>query len=86
VRAGEADREDGYRFDYRDSYAYEDANYGYTGFYVDESDYNYYFREGFRRGYEDGFYSRFRYGTRRANGFNILANVLGSIIDLQVLR
>jgi hypothetical protein len=53
-RAGEADRQDRWRSNYRDSYAYQDANYGYNGYYVDRGDYNYYFREGFRRGYEDG--------------------------------
>ena len=31
---------------------YRDANYGYSGYYVDRSDYNHYFREGFRRGYQ----------------------------------
>ena len=63
VRAGQADREDGFRGDYRSSYAYQDANYGYTGMYVGQTDYNYYFREGFRRGYEDGYNSSYRYGS-----------------------
>ena len=49
-RAGEADRHDHWRASYRDSYAYRDANYGYSGYYVSRSEYNYYFREGFRRG------------------------------------
>ena len=61
-RAGEADRQDRWRSDYRDSYAYQDANYGYTGYYVDQDEYNYYFRQGFSRGYEDGFNSRYQYG------------------------
>ena len=86
VRAGEADRLDGYRFDYRNSYAYEDANYGYTGMYVDQGDYNYYFRQGFQRGYEDGYYRRFRYGTRSNNGFGILASVLSAVLNLQAIR
>src|SRR5205814_1624468 len=51
-RAGVADREDRWNFDYRDSYAYQDANYGYDGYCEDQGAYNYYFREGFRRGYE----------------------------------
>jgi len=42
-------------------------SYGYGGYYVECDDYNYYFREGFRRGYEDGYYSRNQYG-RRSNG------------------
>ena len=51
--AGRADRQDDWNSDYRNSYAYQDANYGYDGRYVDPEDYNHYFREGFRRGYED---------------------------------
>jgi len=30
-RAGQADREDRWRSNYQDSYAYQDANYGYGG-------------------------------------------------------
>src|SRR5581483_8113057 len=66
-RAGEADRLDRWPSNYRESYAYQDANYGYNGYYVDRDDYNYYFREGFRRGYEDGYGSRYQYG-RHVNG------------------
>src|SRR3546814_1923052 len=32
--AGRADRQDNWRNDYRDSYAYQDANYGYNGYYI----------------------------------------------------
>src|SRR5262249_37875229 len=81
--AGQADRQDGYRFDYRNSYAYEDANYGYTGLYVDSTDYNYYFRQGCQRGYQDGYYSRFRYGQNANGTMGILANVLSAILNLQ---
>jgi hypothetical protein len=35
---------------YQGSFAYQDANYGYTGYYVDQDEYNYYFRQGFRHG------------------------------------
>jgi hypothetical protein len=85
-RAGLADREDGWRFDYRDSWAYRDANYGYTGLYLDESQYNYYFRQGFRRGYEDGYYSRFRYGQRANGTHQILGTLLAQILNLRSLR
>ena len=44
-RAGTADREDRWRPDYEDSFAYQDANFGYSGYYVDQADYNYYFRQ-----------------------------------------
>jgi hypothetical protein len=62
-RAGRADREDGWRFDPRSSFAYEDANYGNDGRYIEQSKYNHYFREGFQRGYEDGYYGRRKYGS-----------------------
>lgn len=86
-RAGRADREDGWRPDYRGSYAYEDASYGYDGWYVDRSEYRHYFREGFRRGYEDGYYGRSRYGRRGDDddGFLVLAAVVSAILGLQVL-
>lgn len=83
--AGQADRRDSWRFDYRDSYAYEDANYGYTGFYVNQPIYNYYFREGFRRGYEDGYYSRYQYGRHTGTGYAIFAGILAGILGLQAL-
>src|SRR6202795_5179738 len=46
-RVGQADRQDHWRFDYRNSYAYQDANYGYDGYYGEQDSYNYYFRQGF---------------------------------------
>ena len=86
-RAGKADRDDRWRSNYKDSYAYRDANYGYSGYYVDRSDYNHYFREGFRRGYEDGYNSRSQFG-RVANDGNpsILETILSQILNFQALR
>jgi len=85
-RAGAADREDHWRFSYEDSYAYQDANYGYNGYYVDRDDYNYYFREGFRRGYDDGFYSRSQYG-RNSNGVYVMLDInLSQLLGLQPIR
>jgi hypothetical protein len=82
-RAGQADRADGWRGSYQDSYAYQDSTYGYNGYYVDVNEYQYYFREGFRRGYEDGYYSRSQYG-RYSNGvYSILGTILGQILNLQ---
>jgi len=83
VRAGIADREDRWRNNYRDSYAYQDATYGYDGYYVDLTEYQYYFREGFRRGYEDGFYSRSRYGIQSNGAFSLIGSVLQAILNLQ---
>ncbi len=83
--AGRADREDGWHFNYRDSYAYRDANFGYAGYYVDQDAYNYYFRQGFRRGYQDGFYSRYQYGHYDNGANRILDGVLGGILILSAI-
>ncbi len=86
--AGQADRQDRGRADYRNSYAYRDANYGYNGNYVAQSDYNAYFREGFRRGYEDGYNTRTTYGNYNYNNNtgSILGNVLNTILGLTKLQ
>jgi hypothetical protein len=86
VRFGQADRQDGLPADYRNSFAYQDANYGYSGNYVDQADYNYYFRQGFQRGYSDGYYSRSQYGTALTGSPSILATLLSSILGLTSLR
>ena len=84
--AGRADRQDRWAFNYRTSYAYQDANYGYGGFYIERANYNYYFRQGFRRGYEDGYYSRYRYGVYSTGRYVVRAPVLSVIINLRSLR
>jgi hypothetical protein len=84
--AGQADRQDGWRFDYQSSYAYQDASYGFNGYYVDQTEYSYYFREGFRRGYEDGYYGRSQYGSYYNGQYSILGNVLSSILNFIALR
>lgn len=86
-RAGVADREDRWRGDYRDNYAYMDARYGYYGYYLDEAQYRYYFREGFRRGYEDGYYGHHHYGHRNDEGvYVVIATVLAVILGLHALH
>jgi hypothetical protein len=82
-RAGRADRLDGWRPDYRASYAYRDGDYGYYGYYVGASEYRYYFREGFRRGYEDGYGRHYRYGRNVDGNYLILQAVLSTILNLQ---
>jgi len=84
--AGRADRQDRWASNYQDSYAYQDANYGYTGYYVDQDDYNYYFREGFQRGYDDGYNSRYQYGRRSNGKYVILGAVLGTILTFEALQ
>jgi hypothetical protein len=85
-RAGKADRDDRWSFNYEDSYAYRDANYGYGGYYVSRDDYNYYFRQGFRRGYEDGYNSRHRYGRLADGTPSILETILSQILNFQSIR
>ena len=85
-RAGEADRLDHWKPDYARSPAYIEATYGYTGSYLDRSDYSYYFREGFRRGYTDGYYSRLQYGSGSNGTYSILANVLAGILQLTTIH
>ena len=78
-RAGRAARQDRWTSGYQNSYAYQDANYGYDGYYVEQADYNYYFREGFSRGYEDGYNSRYRYGRYSGGSYSILGGILSQI-------
>jgi len=85
-RAGQADRQDRWASDYRSSYAYQDANYGYDGYYVNQSEYNYYFREGFNRGYQDGYSSRMQYGSYSNGSRSILGGILSQILNLQSMR
>ena len=85
-QAGRADKQDHWRFDYRGSFAYQDANYGFDGRYVRQDDYNYYFREGFQRGYEDGYYGRRTYGTNVNGSDSLLGTVLNMILNLQPLQ
>ena len=81
-KAGRADRTDRWPSNYQKSYGYEDANYGFGGKYLPQSDYNYYFREGFQRGYEDGYARHPRYG-RFVNGSpSIRGNILSDILGL----
>jgi flagellar biosynthesis/type III secretory pathway protein FliH len=50
------------------------------------SEYQNYFREGFNRGYEDGYYSRSQYG-RYSNGTpSLLASVLEQFLNLQLIN
>jgi hypothetical protein len=76
------------RFDPRSSFAYQDANFGYDGRYVAQDEYNYYFREGFQRGYEDGYYGRRKYGSGGDdnNEWWIAAGVIGAILAIQAIN
>jgi len=85
-RAGRADSMDGWRFDYRGSYAWIDGSYGYGGYYVNRDTYRYYFRQGFERGYRDAYYGRYQYGyyDRRSDIGVILPAVIGAILGFSL--
>jgi DNA repair exonuclease SbcCD ATPase subunit len=85
-RTGEADREDRWPSNYRGAYAYQDANYGYDGIYLDQSSYNYYFREGFRRGYADGYSRRYRYGQYSGGNYSVSVGIMNGIFSFQAIR
>ena len=85
VRAGQSDREDNWQFGYQDCDAYQDATFGYDGYYASLDDYRFYFREGFRRGYEDGYYGRWQYGSYTNGVISLLGNVLVEVLRLQYL-
>jgi hypothetical protein len=84
--AGAADRQDHWASSYRTSYAYQDGIYGYRGFYIERTDYIYYFREGFRRGYSDGYSGRYQYGVNSTGRYTVLGAVLSTIVNLQRIR
>lgn len=86
VRAGQADRQNRWPPSFQNALAYRDADDGYTGNYVGQSDYSYYFREGFERGYEDGYYRRSQYGNYSNGTGSILGDILSSILGLQPVR
>jgi flagellar biosynthesis/type III secretory pathway protein FliH len=83
VRAGREDRSRGLRYDYQDSDVYQNGDYGYNGSDVDPDQYNYYYEEGLRRGYEDGYNSRWQYGSNSNGGINILSAILQQLLNFQ---
>jgi hypothetical protein len=53
---------------------------------VDLSEYQYYFRQGFDRGYEDSYYSRSQYGRYSNGTASILGTILEQILNLQLIN
>ena len=82
--AGQADRMDRWQFDYRNNYGWIDGSYGYSGRYVSHNDYRWYFRQGFERGYRDGYYGRYQYGRYDRDGAMILPAILGMILGFAI--
>lgn len=83
---GRADRHDRLPSNYRRAFAYQDANFGYTGQYIAQGDYNYYFRQGFRDGYADGYGNAHRYGTINGTSAAILGSVAAGILALTAIH
>lgn len=81
-RAGQNDRRYRRASNYGASTIFRSGNYGYQR-YVDSAQYRYYFQQGFQRGYEDGFSSRYRYGSNTNGGLNILGTILQGILNIQ---
>ncbi|MFL6374558.1 MAG: hypothetical protein ACJ73D_07840 [Pyrinomonadaceae bacterium] len=75
-QAGSSDRSSRHN-NWRRNQTYVSANMGWENG-VDQSQYRYYFQQGFQKGYDDAFYNRNRYG--RDN--NILDNVLTGILGI----
>ena len=82
VIAGRGDRRDSRRSDYRDESLYRAGTYGYQN-YVDRDQYQHYFREGFERGYRDGFANQPTYGSNTGGKWSILGTVLNNILILR---
>jgi hypothetical protein len=86
-RSGQADREDGWsRGGYRDSFAYQDADQAYEGRSLAPAQHAHYFREGVRRGYEDGFDDSRRYGRTEDGHYLLLSTVLAGLLTFEPLR
>jgi hypothetical protein len=77
--AGRQDSRSRRRNSWNNNSMYNSGTYGYQS-YVDRNLYQYYFRQGFEKGYQDGFSSRNQYGR---NGTNILGTILNSILNIQ---
>jgi hypothetical protein len=84
--AGSIDRREGAPADFQRAFDFENGNFGYAGTYVPESDYSFYFREGFQRGYDDGYWSRSQFGTFSNGKAAILGAVALGILGLTMIH
>ncbi len=85
-RAGLIDRRDGVPADFQRAFEFENGNFGYSGAYVPLSDYSYYVREGFQRGYDDAYWNRARYGTFYNGNASILSDIVAGILGLTMIH
>lgn len=82
-RAGRNDHNRRRAQNYASSSVYRRGNYGYQS-YVNSGQYQYYFQQGFQRGYQDGYNQRYDYGTNNNGSLNIFANILDTIISVEL--
>ena len=88
--AGRSDYRSNRRVSWSNSNIYRSGTYGYQNG-VERSQYQYYFRQGFQRGYQDGTNSRyqdgyngdFEYGTYNNGSPSILGTILNQILNIQ---
>ena len=79
-RAGVNERRYSRAGNYRDDSYYRSGNYGYQN-YVDLDQYQHYFREGYQRGYDDGFSREAQYGTYSGGKWSIIGSILDGILN-----
>lgn len=88
--AGRNDRNSRRRGDWSSSNVYRTGTVGYDT-HVNRTQYQYYFRQGFQRGYQDGsnrqyevdYNGDYQYGSGQGGSLNILNTILGSILNIQ---
>ncbi|HYJ92292.1 MAG TPA: hypothetical protein VEV84_13360 [Pyrinomonadaceae bacterium] len=88
--AGRTDRNTRRRGNWTNNNVYRTGTYGYQNG-VNQSQYQYYFRQGFQRGYQDGSNSRYQdgytgdyqYGRNDGGSLNILGTILNQILNIQ---
>ncbi|MEO9035163.1 MAG: hypothetical protein ABI442_06640 [Gemmatimonadaceae bacterium] len=85
-RAGLTDRRDRMPSNFQRAFDFQGNSFGYTGTYVPQGDYQYYLREGFQRGYDDGYFNRARYGSFDNGNPAILGAIAGGILGFELLR
>ena len=88
--AGRSDYRSNRRSNWSNSNLYRTGTYGYQNG-VERGQYQYYFRQGFQRGYQDGTNSRFQdgyngdfeYGTYNNGTPSILGTILNQLLNIQ---
>lgn len=88
--AGRRDRNSNRRISWSNSNVYRSGTSGYQT-YVSRDQYQYYFRQGFMRGYQDGSNSRYQddyngeyeYGYYNNGSMNILSRILDTVLNIQ---